>query len=76
MTPRIANYSLPSSSFPLTITIFSGKTDEILWQQTISLDDARQIAKLHVPGYGNTEHYPVRVEYKYGDGTTRIVGME
>jgi hypothetical protein len=42
----------------------------VLWSRTVTLDEARQLAKVKIPGYAGTEHYPVSVEIVYADGTT------
>lgn len=70
------DHFLPSTSFPLTIKILSGKTGEVLWSRTVTLAEAKGIASVQVPGYGSTEHYPVSVEFTYGDGTTTIERMQ
>ena len=64
-----ARHDYPPEKFPLTMRIFSGKTDEVVWSRTVTLDEARGLAKIEIPGFQNTEHYPVRVEITYADGT-------
>lgn len=56
--------------------ILSGKTNEILWSRVITLDEAKTLAHVEIPGYAGTEHYPVRTEIEYADGTTSINGMQ
>jgi hypothetical protein len=67
-------HSLAANKFPLTLKLLSGKTGEVLWSRAVTIDEARQLAKVEIPGYANTEHYPVRVEIEYADGTTEIQG--
>lgn len=76
-TPH-AHHDLSSDKFPLTLKLLSGKTGEVLWSRTVTIGQARQRAEgatVEIPGYANTEHYPVRVEITYADGTTEIRGM-
>lgn len=65
MKPR-ARHDLTPDQFPLTIRVYSGKTNELLWSRTITLLEARGVAKIDIPGYAGTEHYPVRAEIEYG----------
>ena len=74
-TPH-ARHDLAAVKFPLTITLYSGKTGELLWSRAVSIDEARTLAKVEIPGYADTEHYPVRAEIAYADGTTTVGGME
>ena len=76
MTKPTVRQDLAASKFPLTIKLHSGKTDEVLWSHVVTLDKARQLAKVEIPCYAGTEHYPVRAKIEYGDGTTEIGGME
>lgn len=73
-TPH-ARHDLSPDKFPLTIKLHSGKTDELLWSRAVTLDEARQLAKVEIPSYADTEHYPVRAEIEYADGTAEIRGM-
>lgn len=74
-TPH-ARHDLPLKKFPLTIKLHSGKTGALLWSRTVTLDEARQLARVEIPSYAGTEHYPVRAEVTYADGTAEIRGME
>jgi hypothetical protein len=74
-TPH-ARSDLSVDKFPLTITIHSGKTGELLWSRTVTAEEARDLAKVEIPGYASTEHYPVRVEIVHADGTNEIGGMQ
>lgn len=65
-----ARHDHDPKKFPLTLKIHSGKTDELLWSRSVTLDEARQLAKIEIPGYARTEHHPVRTEVEYADGTT------
>lgn len=67
MTTRHHDYA--PEKFPITIKIRSGKTDEMIWSRTITLEEARGPALVKIPGYTGTEHYPVRVEIDFADGT-------
>jgi hypothetical protein len=68
-------HDLPTSAFPLILKIYSGKTNDLLWSREVSLDEAHELAMIEIPGYHDTEHYPVRVEITYADGTTDVGGM-
>jgi hypothetical protein len=71
-----ARVDLSPDAFPLTIRLFSGKTGEVLWSRTITIDEARGLAKIDVPGYAGTEHYPVRSEITYANGATAVEGLQ
>jgi hypothetical protein len=71
-----ARHDYPVSKFPVTYRLYSGKTGELLWERTVSLGDARNLARVEVPGYAGTEHYPVRAEITYGDGTSTTQVMQ
>jgi hypothetical protein len=76
VTKPAARHDLPPKSFPFKIQLYSGKTGELLWSRTVTLDEARALATIEIPGYAGTEHYPVRAEFVYADGTTSIGGMQ
>lgn len=65
----IARHNYPPEKFPLTLQLYSGKTNELLWSRTVTIDEARSLAKIEIPGYVGTEHYPVRAEILCADGT-------
>lgn len=65
--------TLAAHDFPLTIRLFSGSTDELLWEKTVDRP-ANGPVPLHIPGYADTPHYPVRVEITFGDGSIYISG--
>ena len=65
----IARHNYPPDKFPLTLRLLSGKTGEVVWSRTVTLDDARALAKIEIPSFANTEHYPVLAEILYADGT-------
>ncbi|HSX22827.1 MAG TPA: hypothetical protein VLE97_08660 [Gaiellaceae bacterium] len=71
-----ARHDYPASKFPITYRLYSGKTGALLWEHTVNLDEARQLARVEVPGYADTEHYPVRAEIRYGDGTSTTQVMQ
>ena len=76
MTKPTARHDYSPEKFPLTIRLYSGKTGEVVWSRTVTLDEARGLAKIALPGYANTEHYPVRAEIAYADGTIADGGMQ
>jgi hypothetical protein len=77
VTPKpTARHDFSPEKYPITIRLRSGKTGEELWWRTITIDEARQLAKVEIPSYAGTEHYPVRAEIAYADGTVEIGGME
>lgn len=71
--PRLVNY--PPEKFPLTFRLYSGTTGELVWSRTVTIEDARSLAKIEIPGYAGTAHYPVRSEIICADGTTHVGGM-
>jgi hypothetical protein len=70
----VARHNYSPEKFPITFRLYSGKTGELLWSRTVTIDEARTLAKVEVPGYADTEHYPVRTEILYADGTHHIEG--
>ena len=74
-TKPIARHDYAPEKFPITYRLYSGKTGECLWSRTVSLDEARALAKIEIPSYRGTEHYPVRAEIAYADGTIADGGM-
>jgi hypothetical protein len=76
MTPKpIARHNVAASKYPITLRLFSGKTGDLVWSRVVTLDEARQLATVEIPCYAGTDHYPVRAEIAYADGTTSIEGM-
>ncbi len=75
MTKPTARCDLTPDKFPLTIRYFSGSTGELLWSRTVTIHEARGLAKIEIPGYAGTAHYPVRSEIVYADGTVDVGGM-
>ena len=63
--PRLHSY--PPEKFPLTMRLFSGKTGEVLWSRTVTLEEARSLATIQIPAYGHTDHVPVRAEITCAD---------
>jgi hypothetical protein len=76
MTSPSSPSLLSAEAFPVTFRIFSGKTGEVLWQKTVERPPSGELISLDIPGYADTEHFPVRVEIQFADGTTEIGGME
>jgi hypothetical protein len=76
VTKPCARHDFAPAMFPLTIRIYSGKTQDLLWSREVTLDEAKGLAKVEIPGYAGTEHYPVRTEIAYADGTTEVGGMK
>jgi hypothetical protein len=70
-----ARYDLSPNKFPITLRLHSGKTGEVLWSRSVTIDEARNLAKVQIPGYAGTDHYPVRAEIEYADGTTEVGGL-
>ena len=66
----IARHDYPPEKFPLTLRLLSGKTGAIVWERTVTIDEARALAKIEIPSFQGTEHYPVLAEILYADGTT------
>ena len=67
---------MPLSKFPVTIKLISGATDEVVWSRTVTADEARELAKVEIPSFAGTDHYPVRAEITYADGTSEIKGKQ
>ena len=76
MTKPTARHDYSPEKFPLTMRIYSGKTGEVVWSRTVTRDEARGLAKIEIPSYAGTEHYPVRAEIAYADGTIADGGMQ
>jgi hypothetical protein len=65
-------HRLSAESFPLTIY---SRTGELIWSKTVERPKhPTDLEAVGIPGYAGTEHYPVRVEIEYADGTTGITG--
>ena len=47
--------------------LVSGATGEVVWSRTVTLDEARGLAKVEIPSFVGSEHYPVRAEIEYAD---------
>ena len=69
MTKPIARHDYPPEKFPLTIRLLSGKTGAIVWERTVTIAEARALAKIEIPSFMGTEHYPVLAEILCADGT-------
>lgn len=67
---------LSPRKFPFTLKLVSGTTGEVVWSRTITLDEARKLAKIEVPSFAGTPHHPVRTEIEYADGTSEVGGMQ
>ena len=65
----IARYNYASEKFPLIFRLLSGKTGEVVWSREVTLDEARALAKIEIPSFVGTDHYPVSAEILYADGT-------
>lgn len=66
----IARHNYPPEKFPITLQLLSGKTGKVVWSRTVTVDEARSLAKIEIPSFAGTEHYPVLAEIIYADGTT------
>ena len=73
-TPH-AHHDLPPEKFPLTLKLVGSKTNEVVWSRTITIDEARNLAKVQIPSFTGSAHFPVRAEITYADGTTESGGM-
>ncbi len=71
-----ARHDLTPDKFPFTIKLVSGTTGEVVWSRTVTIDEARNIAKVEIPSFAGSDHYPVRAEITYADGTTEVQGMQ
>lgn len=69
VTKPILRQDYPLDKFPITIRLLSGKTGAVVWSRTVTLDEARTRAKVEIPSFTGTEHYPVLAEIVYADGT-------
>ena len=76
MTKPIAHHDFSPEKFPVTLQLYSSKTGELVWSRTVTLDEARSLVKIEIPSYAGTEHYPVRAEIAYADGTPADGGMQ
>jgi len=66
--PRMHSY--PPEKFPITLRIRSGTTGKVVWSRTVTIDEARAGARIEIPSYRDTEHYPVSAEIFCADGTS------
>jgi hypothetical protein len=71
-----ARHDLTPEKFPLALRLYSGKTGEVVWSRTVTLAEAHQLAKVEIPSYAGSDHYPVRAEITYADGTTHDGAMQ
>jgi len=74
-TPH-ARHDLPPEKFPFTLKLVSGTTGAVVWSRTVTIDEARALAKVEIPSFAGSEHYPVRAEIEYADGTIEVKGMQ
>jgi hypothetical protein len=72
----ISTHLLDPKQYPLTIRLVSGTTGAVVWERTVTLGEAKSFALIKIPSFANTEHYPVRAEIHYADGTTEIGAMQ
>jgi hypothetical protein len=71
-----ARHDLPPEKFPVTIRLVSGTTGAVVWERVVTIEEARGLARVEIPSFANTEHYPVRAEITCADGATDIKGMQ
>lgn len=76
MTKPIAHHDFQPEKFPLTLQLYCGKTGALVWSRAVTLDEARSLAKIEIPSYAGTAHYPVRAEITCADGTSADGGMQ
>jgi hypothetical protein len=74
-TPHV-RHDLSPSKFPFTLKLVSGTTGKVVWSRTVTIDEARTLAKVEIPSFAGSEHYPVRAEIEYADGTTEVKGLQ
>jgi hypothetical protein len=72
----ISKHLLDPKQYPLTIRLVCGTTGAVVWERVVTLAEARDFAHVEIPSFANTEHYPVRAEIYYADGTTEIGAMQ
>jgi hypothetical protein len=71
----VSKHLLDPKQYPVTIQLVSGTTGTVVWERTVTLAEAKDLAHVEIPSFANTEHYPVRAEIYYADGTTATGGM-
>jgi hypothetical protein len=69
-----ARHDLPPEKFPVTLRLISGTTGAVIWKHVVTIEEARGLARVEIPSFAGTEHYPVRAEITYADGTAEIEG--
>ena len=69
-------HNLPPSKFPFTLKLISETTGVVVWSRTVTIEEARKLAKVEIPSFAGTDQYPIRVEIEYADGTTEVRGMQ
>lgn len=69
-----ARHDLSPEKFPLKIKFISGTTGEVVWSRVVTINEARELAKVEVPSFVASRHYPVHAEIEYADGTTEDGG--
>lgn len=75
MNKPIARHDYTPEKFPITMRLVSGTTGEVVWSRTVTFDEACKLATIEIPSYASSEHYPVRAEILYADGTTTDGGV-
>lgn len=63
----VAFHLYPAEAFPITIRLISGLDGSELWSRTVQKPDT--LGVVEIPGYGGTEHVPVRAVIHFADGT-------
>jgi hypothetical protein len=71
-----ARHDLSLDKYPVTLRLISGTTGAIIWEHVVTAEEARSFARVEIPSFAGTEHYPVRAEITYADGTTDIGGLQ
>jgi hypothetical protein len=71
----VSKHLLDPKQFPVTIRLVSGTTGAMVWERVVTIEEARDLARVEIPSFANTEHYPVRADIHDADGTTEIGGM-
>lgn len=67
-TPHM-RHDLSPEKFPFKIKLISGTTGAVVWSRVVTINEARGLAKVEIPSFTDSKHYPVRAEIEYADGT-------
>ena len=65
INPKV--HLVPSKAYPVTIRLFSRHGHE-LWSKVVDKPQDG-VQAVEIPGYGDTDHVPVKCVIEYADGT-------